>query len=795
MTPSQATPRVDALLQRMRGRIVSMIWLHGLGSVAAVAGAWLLFHFLLDWLLHVPAPVRILHTTLLVVLPAFVLVRELVLRLKRVPERADLALIAERADPEARELLVSAVQLAPTLEASSTAVDPESESHPASARALVRRVIEGAEERAPMVPIEEVVSSKLPLRRFVIGAVVATAAAVVLLRTPQLSSIFFQRMLGRNVAWPQRTHLAIEIPDVGNGLMVSYPEEGRIHVRMARGSDVPVVVRAEGVVPDEITLHSSAGPDSVLPSGGNPLFRTRLRALQEDVSFWVTGGDDRRGLPVVDVEVLQPPDVAGLALEITPPEYTGLPARLVHDRDVEVLKGSELTIHVLPDPPEARGIARLLPADRTLELEPLPFPIDPAVSTETQEASPGLAFRLVAEESFRYRFELEDQSGLQNPDPGLFGVRVNEDRRPEVTLLAPGRVEVNVVPGGSLPLHVRVSDDFGLASLGWSVRQAVGEEQEIARGELELRPGGAQGDTEAEEGDAGPAAGDTPPRQGLAWRRLEVSDWVGPSADPTAEGTSLVLQVEATDNRRPEAGRSPSPPVRIHVVGADEFMRRLQDDLARVGEEVRRTGDLIDAKLMRTRELVAALASDDPQAAGATELAAAQSSARRIEGDSRALGRELASITQSLLDSRLDERAGALLEALDQALSSSTDKSFRPQPWRDLAARHARGELGKADLAAELVEMVGIALEVSEEHARGASAAMDRARAAGGPVARREALVEAESHQGRAKERIDDLLVALAEWDDFQSVLGNLRDILNGQKNLMERTRQFAKEN
>ena len=577
MTPSQATPRVDALLQRLRGRIVSMIWLHGLGSVAAVAGAWLLFHFLLDWLLHVPAPVRILHTVLLVALPAFVLGRELVMRLKRVPERAELALIAERADPEAREVLVSAVQLAPILEAANTGV----EAGPVPAQALVRRVIEGAEERAQHVPIEEVVSSKLPMRRFVIGAVIATAAAVVLLRTPQLSSIFFQRMLGRDVPWPQRTHLAIEIPDVGSGLMVSYPEEGRIHVRMARGSDVPIVIRAEGVVPEEITLHTSVGPDSVLPSGGNPLFRTRLRALQEDVSFWVTGGDDRRGKPVVDVEVLQPPDVAGLALEITPPEYTGLPARLVHDRDVEVLMGSELTIHVLPDPPDAGGNARLLPADRTLELEPLPFPPDPTALPDAQDALPGLAFRLVAEESFRYRFELVDQTGLQNPDPGLFGVRVNEDRRPDVTLLAPGRVEVNVVPGGSLPLHVRVSDDFGLASLSWSVRQAVGEEQELARGELEFRSTAM----DAEAGDEGAAAPDSAPRQGQAWRRLEVSELAGPGAEPAAEGTLLVLQVEATDNRQPEAGRSPSPPVRIHVVGADEFMRRLQDDLARVARK------------------------------------------------------------------------------------------------------------------------------------------------------------------------------------------------------------------
>jgi hypothetical protein len=71
---------------------------------------------------------------------------------------------------------------------------------------------------------------------------------------------------------------------------------------------------------------------------------------------------------------------------------------------------------------------------------------------------------------------------------------------------------------------------------------------------------------------------------------------------------------------------------------------------------------------------------------------------------------------------------------------------------------------------------------------------MDKARAATGPVARRDALTLAAEHQAQAKERLDDLLAELAEWDDFQSVLGNLRDILNGQKNLMERTRQFAKD-
>ena len=43
---------------------------------------------------------------------------------------------------------------------------------------------------------------------------------------------------------------------------------------------------------------------------------------------------------------------------ITPPAYASLPARTEFDRDVEVLAGSEVIVHVLCDPPTATGAAR-----------------------------------------------------------------------------------------------------------------------------------------------------------------------------------------------------------------------------------------------------------------------------------------------------------------------------------------------------------------------------------------------------------------------------------------------------
>src|SRR6185295_19157262 len=137
-----------------------------------------------------------------------------------------------------------------------------------------------------------------------------------------------------------------------------------IVVRVARGSDVPVVVRASGLVPDEVVLHFPDDHELGLGASGGSSFRTILRACQENVDFYVTGGDDTDEHPRERLVVLQPPDVAGLAISIEPPAYSGLAARTEFDRDVEVLAGSKVRVHVLTDPPEATGIVRLLPDDR-----------------------------------------------------------------------------------------------------------------------------------------------------------------------------------------------------------------------------------------------------------------------------------------------------------------------------------------------------------------------------------------------------------------------------------------------
>ena len=494
------------------------------------------------------------------------------------------------------------------------------------------------------------------------------------------------------------------------------------------------------------------------------------------MSFHVTGGDDDRRHQVVRVTVLQPPDVGGVAWTVTPPGYSGLEPFVAHAPDVQVLAGSSVTVHLLPDPPEATGHAHLFPGDARVPLTPAPFP------TADGEGSPqgGLAFPLEAELSQRISFELTDDTGLPNPDPGLFALTVIEDRRPEVLMLAPGRADVDVVLGGAVPLRVRVEDDFGVAALDWDTRAVQDPDEPLTQGALAARP---LEETSAAFSGARVAL--------VASALLEVDQLAG--ATPTQEGMQLYLQVLARDVREPSANETPSAPVRLRVVSGDEFLRNLQEQLARASESARRVYELAEDKERLHRDLLATATGESPDEA-LGDLASMQHGMRRVQGDARALARDLAHVAEGLVYSRLDTRGAALIGALEDAHADTFDRSFHPGPWRAVSSRYRQGQLAQADLAGTLVEIVGLALDVSEQHLADASAALQDAAEATVPADARAALGRVVTAQAHAREALDELLVKLGEWDNFQSVLTLTRDILNRQKNLAQRTRELAED-
>jgi flavin-binding protein dodecin len=825
---SQPMPAVERLIDRVARRLTRLVWMHGLATAGAALAVWLAFAFIADWTLHLPAGVRWIHLALLVAIPCFFLARDLVRPLRRRPRRSGLAVLVERAHPDLEQLLVSAVELTATDKPSG---DPE----------LIDSLARAAEARAREIDLRGVFDPRGPRRRLSLAAGAFGGCALLLISNPTEARVFFKRLAGGDEPWPQRTHLSIEVP-VAGGVHGAKPTGSdaseadadrapgdmtaarRIVVRIARGSDLPVIVRAEGAVPDEVTLHFSGGHKAVLASSGGNVFRTLLRSCQENTEFFATGGDDQDDDPTVSLIVLQPPDVSGLAVEIRPPTYSGLTASTVFDRDVEVLAGSQLSVHVLVEPPQARGVVRLLPEDRVVQLVKSPFPAPSAEAAARSEpaatpaapasAREGLGFELSADKSLRYRFELTDDTGLSNPDPGLFGVAVVEDRAPEVEILSPGRGDYDTVLGGRIALRARAEDDFGITRMSWSSVPATEGDAAAAHAQnpLELVPvppaaaeriaSTASGadvsrDGESARGDRaeGPhgLGAQVARAAAIGRRRIEVKELS--SGEPVVEGQQFQLQVIASDNCEPKAHEGRSAPVRIRVVSPDEFLRRVQDRLARAQAAAGALSELQRDKSRRALDLLAVIESDQlvPEGAAA-ELSAALVGEKRVQGDARSLSRELAAITESVLYARIDDHAAALLEFIDQRAAQATGRGFDPAPWRDLASAYRQGTLGTAGLSGKLVDIVGLALEISEDLSTAASDALARAQDTVDLARVHAELGTATAAQKNCVAKIERLLELLSEWDNFQSVLSLTRDIMNGEKSLSERTGQFAKE-
>lgn len=775
--PHSAGPRLGALLDAVRGRLVRQVWLHGLGTAGAAAAAWLGLAYTADRWLHLPAPIRLFHGLVFVGLPLALITTQLVRILRRIPNREGVALMLERRLPGTEARLVSALQLAPL------ASDPVRGS-------VVRRVQREAEDLADRVDPSVMFDSRGPRRRFGVGvAIVGTVAGLLSIERAE-SGIFFQRMLGRDVAWPRSTTLFVEIASMAEGVQVEQgPPDGpaELRVRLARGSDLEVIVRAEGVVPDSIELEFEGGLREDVPGGGRATFRTLLQSLQADTAFRVTGGDDRRGVPRVSVTVLQPPDVAAVAFVVDPPAYSGLPRRVVTTPEVEVLAGSRVSVHVEPDPADARGIARTFPDAREIPLLPLAWPTSSAVAdaaaTDGPLAAPraALGFELVATESSRFRFELVDNTGLGNPDPGLFGVVVQPDRRPELTLLAPGQATVEVVSGGVVPVRLRIGDDYGVARASYLVRDARDEGESLLSGDLPLRA----------------VAGALPlpngsPREVVGRVRLEV-DALG-LGQPLSLGQAFMLTLVAVDGREPVANEARTAPIALRVVSADDLLRGVREGLSRVGESAEKLVRLADGLGRNLSDAEAAFTGEDLAAELASVVALA-TDVRRAEGDARAVARDLSELAARLLYARIDGRAKALMERLDALLDTSDERGFQGGPWRTLADEHQAGALGQADLGGELVTLVGLALDVAEPHAAALAVLLQGAREAADPAGARALLVDARGRQRALADAAERLRARLGEWDDFQSILGLTKDLLGRQRNLEQRTRETSGKN
>ena len=78
-----------------------------------------------------------------------------------------------------------------------------------------------------------VLEDRAPRRRMAFGGAMASAVLLAALFEPTYTSIFLQRLVGRDVAWPQLTWLTVSIPNLSDRAKIELGVN-EIEVRVAR---------------------------------------------------------------------------------------------------------------------------------------------------------------------------------------------------------------------------------------------------------------------------------------------------------------------------------------------------------------------------------------------------------------------------------------------------------------------------------------------------------------------------------------------------------------------------------
>lgn len=442
----QLTPAIRATLDALRRRIRRYVWLEGL----AVATVWLGVAFWvglgLDWFFEPPAVVRGLWGAAVVLVLLAILYWWIVRRAFVRLSNRSMAMLLERAFPQFRESLLTAVEL--------------TERRPAAAECnplLLERTCRQAAEALPAVRLGAVFNPT-PLWRSFSGAVLLLLSIACFAGlSPNALGVWARRTLLLSAdLWPRQTRLVLE------GFA-----DGR--VKVARGADFEVVAKADLAKPQvpqtvEIRYRTDAGARGrAAMSREGQVDRSRdrfqeyahtFRSVLTPIRFDVVGGDD--AVRNLRIEVVESPTIVEMALECRFPSYMDRPPRTLPVSGVmQIPAGTQVTLH-------ARSNKDLVEVAVQSALDDPPQPpqrIAVAAGADRRAFTWELGV-LTADQTLL--FSLLDTDGIKSREPVRLPLACLADEAPRLAVRLSG-IGPAITPAAYLPTTGHVTDDYGIA--------------------------------------------------------------------------------------------------------------------------------------------------------------------------------------------------------------------------------------------------------------------------------------------------------------------------------------------
>jgi len=511
--------RLASLRRRMRLALAveGAVWALGtIGLLAALSLA-------VDRWLRLGTPTRLALAAVGAVIIAVVIYRKLISPLRLSLDDLDLAHVLDRRERGVAELIANVLQLPLLLENGHHA-------SPSMVDAAVRRHSRDLER----LELESLIDARRRRKLLAAIAVLVAVAVSFPVLWPQTARIWAKRwLLGSSVRWPQRTYLSVRGLGDGEPLLAARGEPLLVEVTaqpkfkpafggwLLEGRGEPLLVDSSeqptSEIPDQVSIvHRALGSKARQGNfthfeGGN--FRYELPPILEPTYISITADDDWLG--PVEVQPIDRPTISSLTLLAHSPGQKQPTRHAVGegDRPLTFLPETQLELDIESRQPLAD--AELV---RQGELVPL-------ARVSNQHYRAGWKMK----EATTLELRLIGQVGRLSSKPYFVTIGLLMDREPRVMLRSSG-VGRRITPQATVPLSVRVVDDFGIESLGLEIEKTIVEGEKLQAVTVKSDLG---------KPDAGPA------REAID---LERSHPFAVQQHNLSPGNMLKLRVAAVDN-------------------------------------------------------------------------------------------------------------------------------------------------------------------------------------------------------------------------------------------------------
>ena len=452
-------------------------------------------------------------------------------------DREGAALFIERAMPEFRTALISAVELA----------SPTADTLPRSSPLVAQLIADVTARAAESNVVARVIRPARFTRLLARLAVPIIAALVLLIACQPTSGLLVTRILLSREQFPAATTVVAVTGDL----------------QVDEGGEAVLTARANGEIPADgrlVVTHSGAPPEiiPVLPvAAGVAEFTQVVKNIRAGFSYYFELNDGVG--PPHAVSVRFPPTATSLRFVAIPPAYTKLPETVLSATALKLLEGSTLRVEGVASKELRGGQVRIQGLESLVELA-----IDSFDSKRflAKIPVPGAGWKSLT-------VHLEGTAGDGSVGDPVYPIELRRDQPPTVALTAPKDETITVIANETVPIAFEANDDFELPSAVLRYR--------IFR----LMPDGSTDDAGTGKIPLKVPPGERVWRHRFAWN-------LGLLVPAVTAGYSIGFWLEATDNNgvAPATGRSAEYTIR--VISEQEKRLELLDLLGRKAAEIER---------------------------------------------------------------------------------------------------------------------------------------------------------------------------------------------------------------